>query len=114
MLRGHFQIRPLITFQINDPYVLRALVNTASIERTFLFETRAEASDVLNTMRGGGIAFTNDGFSVRNYGYVVDNIQNDGRLPSFSDGGEQSQPLGRPRQEYNLLFRQGNAEDQVQ
>jgi hypothetical protein len=57
--------------QINDPFVLRALVNTASIERTLLFETRAEASEVLNTMRGGGVGYTGDGFNVRNFGYVL-------------------------------------------
>jgi hypothetical protein len=58
----------LVCTQITDPFVLRILVNTASIERTLLFNTRREASDVLGQQRGGGMGFSKDGFSVRNFG----------------------------------------------
>jgi hypothetical protein len=56
--------------QISDPFVLRTLVNTAAIERTMLFDTRAEAAEVLGSLRNGGQAHTRDGFQVRNFGSV--------------------------------------------
>jgi structural maintenance of chromosomes protein 6 len=66
MYDGTLKDAPL--FQISDPFVLRTLVNVASIERTLLFDTRAEASDVLGSFRGGGAAYTLDGFQVRSFG----------------------------------------------
>jgi hypothetical protein len=47
--------------------VLRILINTANIERTFVALTRREGQDVLSKIKGGGTAWTADMFRVNVY-----------------------------------------------
>ena len=49
--------------QISDEFVLRILINQASIERHFLARTRAEGDDVLQSVNYG-VALTADWFRV--------------------------------------------------
>lgn len=56
--------------QVSDPYVLRQLVNTASIESTLLAPTRAEADRMLRSLGTGGMAMAADLFRVVRFGYV--------------------------------------------
>jgi structural maintenance of chromosomes protein 6 len=58
-----------IFHQVSDDVVLRSLVNVARVEKTLLFETRREASDIMRDMPGSGVAFTLDDYRVNNYGY---------------------------------------------
>ncbi|KAJ7600936.1 P-loop containing nucleoside triphosphate hydrolase protein [Mycena floridula] len=67
----------LRALEINDPYVLRILINQASIERTLLGRDRREGEQMLRTLPHGGSAWTADGF----------------RLIRFPEGGESTQPL---------------------
>ena len=50
--------------QISDPYVLRQLVNTASIESILLAPTRREADDMLMALGSGGSAMAADLYRV--------------------------------------------------
>ncbi|KAF8625965.1 hypothetical protein AX17_006690 [Amanita inopinata Kibby_2008] len=54
----------LRALEISDPYVLRILINMASIERILLAETRRDGDYSLRNL-GGGVAWSNDGFLVR-------------------------------------------------
>jgi hypothetical protein len=56
--------------QVDDPHVLRALINMMRIERRMLFDSRAQAQNTLRQARGGGEAYTIDMFNVINYGWV--------------------------------------------
>lgn len=51
--------------QISDPYVLRILINQARIESQILAPTRREAQEILQNLRGGGHAWSQDKFAVR-------------------------------------------------
>lgn len=87
----------LRVLEIQDEVVLRVLVNVGRIEKTLLFDTRAEAADKLHQMPGGGVAFTLDNYQVRNYG----------------DGGEQSTPTNNSNARFANLFPKGNPEEQI-
>jgi len=58
-----------IDLQINDPYVLRLLVNQAHIENQVLAYTRREAENALRTLRYG-TAWSLDKFAVRVFSSV--------------------------------------------
>ena len=51
--------------QVSDPYVLRILINQARIETQILAPTRREAQEILQNLRGGGQAWSQDKFAVR-------------------------------------------------
>ncbi|KAH9480811.1 Structural maintenance of chromosomes protein 6 [Psilocybe cubensis] len=54
----------LRALEVDDPYVLRLLINQAHIESLLLAHTRKEGEELLKTLRGG-MAWTNDKMVVR-------------------------------------------------
>ena len=60
----------LRTLKVSNEYVLRILINMASIERTFLAETRPEGQRIVDDQSHGGIAWTADLYRIQSYGYV--------------------------------------------
>ena len=61
-----------ILTQVSDEYVLRVLINSASIETILLAETRRDGDDRLQAL-GSGLAWTNDAYTVERfrYGFVL-------------------------------------------
>lgn len=76
--------------QINDPWVLRILINQAHIERQILADKRWEAEKTLKALRGGGNAWSLDGFGVRVFPYVCSSCSiYKHKLISYLQGGRQ-------------------------
>ncbi|EGN98431.1 hypothetical protein SERLA73DRAFT_183436, partial [Serpula lacrymans var. lacrymans S7.3] len=84
----------LRAMDFSDPFVLRILVNQANIERTILARSRLEGQQILDSLGGGGTAWTADGMRVQKY----------------SDGGKSSNKLQEvPRGDSrNMLFTSSN------
>ena len=59
----------LRSLKVSNEYVLRILINMASIERTFLAETRPEGQDIVDGQRHGGVVWTADLYRIQSYGY---------------------------------------------
>ncbi|KAF7795375.1 hypothetical protein EIP86_006532 [Pleurotus ostreatoroseus] len=91
----------LRALDVSDPYVLRVLINSNSIERTLLASSRREGDQALVSLGGGGVAWTADFFSVRR----------------FPEGGGQSSllpPLNRNGDPRMQLFTTDDLEAQKQ
>ncbi|KII86908.1 hypothetical protein PLICRDRAFT_164325 [Plicaturopsis crispa FD-325 SS-3] len=90
----------LRALEIDDPYVLRVLINQARIERTFMARTRGEADELLSTVPGGGTAITTDLFKV----------------VRFSEGGGSSTTVSGLRRDdpRHMLFHDKNVANQLQ
>lgn len=73
------QVPALFSFfpfdQISDPWVMRVLINASSIEKTLLADNRDAGSNALRELMsrtgGGGNAWTNDLYTVREQRYVI-------------------------------------------
>ncbi|GJE88371.1 hypothetical protein PsYK624_044540 [Phanerochaete sordida] len=57
---------PLRAIEVSDQWVLRLLINSASIEAMLIAHTRAEADERLREL-GQGVAWTSDAFTVERY-----------------------------------------------
>ncbi|KAJ7578553.1 P-loop containing nucleoside triphosphate hydrolase protein [Mycena floridula] len=73
----------LHALEINDPYVLRILINQGAIERTLLGRDRKEGEQMLRTLSNGGTAWTADRFRLLRYPEGGESTQT---LPKFDPG----------------------------
>lgn len=99
--------------QIDEPHVLRILINQAKIERILLAPNREDGQQLLETVAGGGSAWTLDYHNPRRFPYVLRSdpypawfSETDCVLLPSSEGGVATQPLhpGRPNDGTNLLL----------
>ena len=60
----------LRTLKVSNEYVLRILINMASIERTYLAETRPEGQQIVDDQPHGGVVWTADLHRIQSYGFV--------------------------------------------
>ncbi|KAK0503863.1 P-loop containing nucleoside triphosphate hydrolase protein [Armillaria luteobubalina] len=81
----------LRALDISDPYVLRIMINQRGIERMFLAKTRREGEQILRKVRGGGQAWTADGYLLKRY----------------PEGGESTSPLPKRRNDATSLLLSG-------
>ncbi|KAF7299670.1 p-loop containing nucleoside triphosphate hydrolase protein [Mycena chlorophos] len=84
----------LRALEIDDPHVLRILINRLGIESRVLAPTRKEAEQILRRLGGQGYAWSKDGFN----------------LTRFSEGGESSVPSSNSNANPMLLADQAAVE----
>ncbi|KAJ7069570.1 P-loop containing nucleoside triphosphate hydrolase protein [Mycena amicta] len=90
----------LRALEVDDPHVLRILINKANIESRILALKRVDGERILREL-GQGQAWTNDGFNVTRWA---------SQLTLHSDGGESSVPSGGGRVNNMLLAAQAKVE----